>query len=434
LWVVGAVVAIAAGAWWAGKNFRGEASAQSSTADGGRTPERQVGPQGGPKLASQRGGAGGPGGQGGPGGGAGRPQPVTVGLVRHQDLRVSVHAIGSIAAANTAIVRAKIEGELQAIHFKEGQTVRAGALLAELDPRPLQIAVNQAQGQLTRDQAQLQNARLDLVRFQDLLSRDGISKQQVDTQQALVNQLQGTVQTAQAQLDNARLQLSYTRITAPISGRVGLKRVDVGNVVRPSDVSGVVSVSQTQPADVVFAVPDLHLPLIARQLRASRPLAVEAWDRELKNKLADGRVSSVDNAIDAATGTIKLKAQFRNGDDGLFPNQSVQVRLHLATEEDAVAVPVSAVQRGAQGTYVYVLDENKTARLRPVHTGTSDSEWIGIKGEVKAGDQVVVEGAERLREGSRVEIIAPVAQAALQEDERGKPGVGRRARGGSAVN
>lgn len=356
---------------------------------------------------------------------------MTVSAAKLQDIRVNIQALGNITAGNSAVVRAKIEGELKAIHFKEGQWVKAGALLAEQDARTFQIAVNQAQGQLTRDQAQLQNARLDLARFQDLLSRDGISKQQVDTQQALVNQLQGTVQTTQALLDNARLQLSYTRITAPISGRVGLKQIDVGNVVKPGDAQGLITISQTQPVNVVFAVPDAHLPLITSQLRANRTLNVQAWDKELKHKLADGQVSSIDNAIDAATGTIKLKAQFRNADDSLYPNQSVQVRLQLATEDAALTVPVTAVQRGNQGAYLYVLHEDKTVSFKPVQTGTLDADWISIKGEVKPGDRVITEGAERLRHGSRVEIISPESPAASGAERRGRNGAARRARNGA---
>lgn len=359
-------------------------------------------------------------------------QPITIGVLKKQDLRVGVSAIGSIAAGSTAVVRAKIEGELKAIHFKEGQSVKAGALLAELDGRAFEIAVRQAQGQLARDQAQLQNARLDLARFKDLLSRDGISKQQVDTQDALVHQLQGTVQTTQSALDNARLQLSYTRITAPISGKVGFKQVDVGNIVKPNDAQGLLTISQTQPVQVVFAVPDAHLSRINAQLKAGEPLPVEAWDRELKNKLGKGKVSGIDNAIDAATGTIKLKAQFANQDEQLYPNQAVQVKLQLATEEGALAAPALAVQRGNQGTFVYVLNEDKTVSLKPVKTATSDGEWTSIQGDLQPGDKVVTEGAERLRDGSKVEVITP-GEGAASGGERRK-GRGERRRTGPLAN
>jgi multidrug efflux system membrane fusion protein len=340
--------------------------------------------------------------------------------VRRQDIRVTVAAIGTIAAANTALVRPKIEGELKAIHFQEGQWVKAGDLLAELDPRPWQIALTQAEGQLAQTQAQLQNARLDLERFKELLAKDGIAKQQVDTQDALVRQLQGSAQAHQAAVDNARLQLSYTRITAPISGRAGLKQVDLGNNVRPTDTLGLVTISQTQPVNVVFAVPDTHLGRIHAQLKAGVPLRVEAWDRELKDKLADGKVGSTDNAIDASTGTIKLKALFANTDGGLFPNQSVNVRLQLGTEQDTLAVPSPAVQRGAQGSFVYVLQADRTVSLKKVQTGALDGDWIGIRGDLKPGERVVTDGAERLREGSVVDVVDASARE-LRDPEQVRP-------------
>ncbi|RRS03168.1 MdtA/MuxA family multidrug efflux RND transporter periplasmic adaptor subunit [Aquabacterium soli] len=403
-WLIGILLALGVGAgWWAWASHSRDASSQAG--------------QGGPGLgASARAQGTGPGTRqraGGP-----RPQPVSLAEVRRQDIRITVAAIGTIAAANTALVKPKIEGELKAIHFQEGQWVKAGDLLAEIDARPFQIALAQAQGQLTRDQAQLQNARLDLERFRELLGKDGIAKQQVDTQDALVRQLQGTVQANQAAVDNAQLQLSYTRITAPISGRVGLKQVDLGNVVRPSDIQGLVSISQTQPVNVVFAVPDGHIPLIAGKLKAGAPLGVEAWDRDFKLKLADGKVGSTDNAIDAGTGTIKLKALFANADGGLFPNQSVNVRLQLGTDEGTLAVPGAAVQRGAQGAYVYVLKPDTTVALRTVQTGALDGDWIGVRGNLKAGERVVVDGAERLRDGSSVAIVEASARDLPVQNQR----------------
>ena len=274
-------------------------------------------------------------------GAADRVQPVSVATVRRMDIRVRADAIGTITAANTAVVRARVDAELTALHFREGQPVRAGQLLAELDARPFRIALEQAQGQLARDQAQLANARVDLQRFQDLLAKDAIARQQVDTQAALVRQLDGTLQADRAAVDNARLQLSYTRITAPISGLAGLKQVDLGNTVHASDANGLLSIAQVQPAAVVFAVPEAELPTIAARMKAGEALPVEAWDRDGKRRLAEGRVASVDNAIDPATGTIKLKASFGNEDGSLFPNQFVNVRLQLDTVANALAVPAS---------------------------------------------------------------------------------------------
>ncbi|CAH0352961.1 MdtA/MuxA family multidrug efflux RND transporter periplasmic adaptor subunit [Aquabacterium sp. CECT 9606] len=351
-------------------------------------------------------------------GGASKVQPVSVGVVKRQDIRVSVTAIGTIAAANTAVVKAKIDGELKAIHFQEGQVVKAGALLAEIDPRPFQIALAQAQGQLARDQAQLQNAKLDAERFRDLLAKDGIAKQQVDTQDALVRQLQGTVQSDQAQVDSAKLQLSYTRITAPISGRLGLKQADLGNVLHASDANGLISIAQTQPVNVVFAVPDTQLPQITRQFKAGQALPVEAWDREQKVKLADGKVATTDNAIDATTGTIKLKAQFPNLDGGLFPNQSVNVRLQLNVLEDSLAVPGAAVLRGAKGTYVYVVNADKTVSAKVVRAGANDGDWVSVQGDLQPGQQVVVDGTDRLREGAQIDIITPGAAASASSPKR----------------
>lgn len=359
-------------------------------------------------------------------GGVDRPQPISVGAVRRQDVRVTVSAIGSIAAANTAVVKAKVEGELKALHFVEGQTVKAGAVLAEIDPRPFQIALAQSQGQLARDQAQLKNAQLDLERFRDLLSKDGIAKQQVDTQDALVQQLKGTVQSDQAQVDNAKLQLSYTRVTAPISGRIGLKAVDLGNVVHTTDANGLLTIVQTQPVNVVFSVPETHLPRINAQLRAGNVLPVEAWDREQKRKVADGKVASTDNAIDATTGTIKLKAAFPNKDDSLFPNQFVNVRLQVNTLTDSLAVPAAAVLRGAQGTYVYVVNSDKTVSTKRVTVGPTDGDWVSVQGELQPGNTVVTDGVDRLRDGAKVEIITPASSNA----DTGKTGRKEGGRGG----
>ncbi len=351
--------------------------------------------------------------------GGNRTQPVSVQAVRQQDVRVVVPAIGTITALNTATVRARVDGELRRLHFQEGQQVQAGQLLAELDPRALEVALAQAQGQLARDAAQLRNAELDLARYKDLLAKDSVARQQVDTQEALVRQLQGTVQADQASVDGAKLQLSYTRITAPIGGRLGLRQVDLGNVVRASDANGLVTVTQTRPISVVFAVPEVHLGAIRRKLAAGQPLTVEAWDREQRNRLARGQVKTTDNAIDTATGTLRLKAQFANSDDALFPNQFVNIRLQLDTVAQALVVPAAAIQRGSVGTFVYVVKEDSTVTLRRVTPGAVDGDWVSVEGDLAPGDRVVTDGADRLREGAKVEVIA----------RQGRPGGG--AQGGS---
>ncbi len=408
------------GGWWLWSSH-GSGDAAGQSAQGASAPGAAG--RNGPGGA----GPGGPGGPGGRFGAANRTQPVSVAAVRKQDVRVSVSAIGSIAAANTAIVRAKVGGDLKAIYFKEGQSVKAGALLAEIDPRSYQIALAQAQGTLARDQAQLTNAKIDLTRYRDLIAKDAAPKQQLDTQQSLVAQLEGTVLSDQAQVDNAKLNLSYTRVTAPISGLVGLKQVDLGNNVQPSDPNGLLSIAQTRPVNVVFSVPDVQLPQILRQMKANKPLLVEAWDREQKFKLADGTLASTDNAIDSTTGTIKLKAQFANDKDELFPNQFVNVRLQVDNIADSLAIPSAALLRGGQGSYVYVVNADNTVSVRRVRAGANDGDWVSVQGELKPGDMVVTDGADRLREGAPVQVVVPSAGG-----KGGADGGARRRRDGAS--
>jgi multidrug efflux system membrane fusion protein len=368
----------------------------------GATPNEQGAGKAGDK--GKWSGSGRPGNKDTPGGG-GKPTPVSVGEVKQMDIRQTVDALGTMTALNTAVVRAKVDGELKAVRFSEGQWVQAGQLLAEIDARPFEAQLNQAQGQLARDAAQLKNAQLDLQRYQDLLSKDAIARQQVETQAALVSQWQGTVQADQALVDAARLQLSHTRVTAPISGRLGLKQSELGSLVRASDPNGLVSITQTQPMAVVFAVPEAHVPLIMRKLKAGQALPVQAWDRDMQHRLAKGRVSTTDNAIDLATGTLKLKATLDNPDGQLFPNQFAQIRLELDTLKNVLAVPTQAIQRGAQGTLVYVLQADHSVQTKLVQLLAVDGDWQAVQGELKAGDQVVTDGADRLRSGSMVEVV-----------------------------
>ena len=347
-----------------------------------------------------------PSGRPGKGGGEGsRSTPVSVGEVRLMDIRYTVQAAGTLVALNTAVVRAKVDGELKALRFTEGQLVQAGQVLAEIDARPFEAQLNQAQGQFARDAALMKNAELDLQRYQDLLSKDAIARQQVETQAALVRQLQGTVQADQAQIDLAKLQLSYTRVTAPISGRLGLKQVELGSLVRSSDPNGLVNITQTQPMAVVFSVPEMHVPLIMRKLKAGQALPVEAWDRDQKIRLAQGRVSTTDNAIDVATSTLSLKATLDNRDGSLFPNQFAHIRLQLDTLKNVVAVPAQAVQRGAAGTFVYVVQADNTVQVQTVQLEAVEGDWQAVKADLKAGQQVVTDGADRLRSGSVVEVV-----------------------------
>lgn len=349
--------------------------------------------------------------------GGNRPQPVSVATVRRQDIRVTVNAIGTITASNTALVRAQVGGVLQSLAFSEGEQVKVGQLLARIDARAFEASLAQAEGTLARDRAQLENARLDLLRYRDLLAKDAIARQQLDTQEALVRQLEGTLKADRAAVETARLQLSYTRVTAPIAGRVGLKQADLGNVVQPNDAGGIVTITQTRPIALMFALPAQHLPTLSARLHAKQSLLVEAWDRAGSTRLAAGEVTTVDNAIDTGTDTIKVKALFPNDDDGLYPNQSVSVRLQLDTLAAVLAVPQAAVLRGAQGFYVYVVATDKSVSTRLVKPGTADDGWISIEGSLQPGDQVVIDGVDRLREGATVEVVTPDAKDAVDPAE-----------------
>ncbi|NVO06048.1 MAG: efflux RND transporter periplasmic adaptor subunit [Rhodoferax sp.] len=403
LWLLAGLVAMAAagGAWWQWRPRASDPGAAGASAPG----------------------AGGPGAAGGGrrfGGGAGGVQPVSVRPARQQDVRVMVNAIGSLTASNTAVVRAQVSGVLQRIQFQEGQQVKAGQLLAQIDPRAFAASASQAEGALARDSAQLENAKVDLARYKDLLAKDAAPKQQLDTQAALVRQLEGTVKVDQGALDSAKLQLSYTQVLAPISGRVGLKQVDLGNVVQPSDANGLVSIAQTRPIALVFAIPASQVPLLQALLAAKQVLPVQAWDKSGTRQLATGRVATIDNAIDAATDTIKVKALFPNIDDALFPNQSVGVRLQLDTLKDVLAVPQAAVLRGTQGFYVYVVEADNTVSTRVVKPGAVDGEWMAVEGAVQPDEKVVIDGVDRLRNGAKVEVIVPNARGGNSGGGAGK--------------
>jgi len=352
------------------------------------------------------------GGRRGPGGrnrdAANRPVPVLTAASRSGDIDVSLNAIGTVTAFNTVTIKPRVDGLLQRIAFQDGQTVKAGDLLAEIDPRPIAAALEQASGQLKRDEALLANARLDLERYKGLLAKDSIARQQVDGQEAQVRQLEGTVQTDRALVDTARLNLSFTRVTTPVSGTLGLRQVDAGNMLRASDAGGLVIVTQTQPISVMFAIPAVQLPAVQAQIRAGKGLAVEAWDRDGRRQLASGRLISTDNLIDTSTGTVKLKAQFDNRDGALFPNQFVSARLRIDTRRDVVLVPSAAILKGAQGSFVYVVNEqDKTAHMRPVVTGTATTDTVAIESGLSAGEKIVVEGVDRLRDGAPVELSSP---------------------------
>jgi multidrug efflux system membrane fusion protein len=285
-------------------------------------------------------------------------------------------------------------------------------VLAEIDPAPFQVALEQAEGQYARDKAQLENARVDLARYQTLLKQDSIAQQQVDQQAALVKQLEGTVKIDQAAVDNARLQLSYTRISAPIGGRLGLRQVDAGNMVHSSDANGLVVITQVQPIGVIFTIPQDVLPQVLTRMRSGEKLPVEAWDRDQKQMLDRGTLISTDNQIDVTTGTVKLKAEMPNPQYKLFPNQFVNVRMVVNTLHGVVVVPSAAIQRNTQGAFVWVVRDDSTVTQRPVATGPTEGQDTAIESGVKAGERVVTDGVDRIREGAKVDVIVPGAKPA----------------------
>ena len=333
--------------------------------------------------------------------------PVQVATALKQDIPRFLSGLGTVTAANTVIVRNRVDGQIMAIHFTEGQEVKAGDLLVEIDPRPFEVQLTQAEGQLLNAKATLTNAKRDLARYQQLVKNNLVSRQQLDAQIALVSQTEGSLKSAQGAVDSANLQLTYSRVTAPISGRVGLKLADVGNYVSSGDSTGLVVITQTHPIDVIFTLPETELSSLIPAEKADPKLTVEAWDRENKQQIATGYLLSMDNQIDVTTGTIKLKARFTNDDNRLFPNQFVNTQVKVATLTDAITIPAAAVQTGNNGSFVWLVnDENKVSK-QPITTGIRSGEVMVIVQGIEAGQRVVTDGLDRLKEDSQVEIVTP---------------------------
>ena len=334
------------------------------------------------------------------------PQSVGSATIDRGDIRVVLNELGTVTPLATVVVKTQLNGPLVEVGFKEGQVVQKGDFLAQIDPRPYQVALEQAQGQLAHDQGLLQQAQTDLKRYQTLGKQDSIAQQQVDDQKYLVAQYTGTVQTDQGAVDSAKLNLTYAHIVAPVTGQVGLRQVDPGNYVQTSDTNGIVVLTQMQPISVIFSVPEDNLPPIIRERAAGNTLKVEAWDRANANLLATGELSTMDNQIDTTTGTLKLRAIFSNPDEILIPNQFVNARLLVSTMKDTVRVPVPAVQRGEPGTFVYVINADNTVSVRPIKVGPVDGGFQAVLSGLQPGDRVVTDGTDRLRDGASVVVPA----------------------------
>lgn len=414
LFVAALLAALAAAGWWYAHTRN---APKTPSATGAATPA--AGPPRG--TAPGRGGE------------AARVLPVTVVAATRDDVPVVHDALGTVTSLRTVVVRPQVDGELVRVVFREGQLVKSGALLAQIDPRPFEVQLAQAQGQLARDRALLENARVDLERYRTLVRQEAASAQQLDTQAALVRQYEGTLKADQAQVEHARLQLGYTRIAAPFAGRLGLRLVDAGNLVRAGDTAGIVTITQIQPIGVTFSVAEIDLAPILERYRAGREMTVQALDRDLREVLASGRLTTLDNQIDTTTGTLKMKAEFANENAQLFPNQFVNVRVRIDTIEGATVIPTAAVQRGSPGTYVYVVQADDTVSLRRISLGPSDGQRSVVREGVAAGERVVVDGVDNLRDGVRVEPIDKEAaeRAASQPGEKRPQSGGSRQGSGS---
>ena len=393
-WLIalGIVIVAGAGLWYWHSGSRADTTADASA---GQRPGRHGGRAGAP------------------------PAPVQAATAVHQAVPRYLTGLGTVTAANTVTVRSRVNGQLLALHFQEGQQVKAGDLLAQIDPSQFKVALAEAQGQLAKDNATLANARRDLARYQQLIKTSVVSRQELDTQQSLVTQTAGTVKADEASVASAQLQLDWTRITAPIDGRVGLKQVDIGNQISTGDTTGIVVLTQTHPIDLVFTLPESDISAVVTAQKTGQPLVVEAWDRTNKQKLSRGELLSLDNQIDTTTGTVKLKARFSNQDDLLFPNQFVNARLLVDTQQDAVVIPAAALQMGNEGNFVWVLNAENKVSKHTVIPGIQDSQQVVITAGLSAGDRVVTDGIDRLTEGASVVVVED--HAASSGDSPVKP-------------
>jgi len=400
----------------------------SAAAAGGSAPSGDRGAGGGgPGGGGAGAGAGGPGGRGGRGA---PPSAVGVAVATRADLPVVLDALGTVTPVVTVTVRPQVSGVITQVLFSEGQIVKKGQLLATIDPRSFEIALQQAIGARQRDEAQLDSARVQLQRYQTLLNQDSIARQDVDTQAALVKQLEGTLVIDRANEGTARLNLGYSRIVAPVAGRVGLRTIDSGNYIGAGDANGVAVITQLAPIDVAFSVPQDRVPEVQASVAAGTRLAVAAFDRTRTKKLDDGTFMTLDNQVDVQTGTVKAKARFANAAAALFPNQFVNVRLLLRSVENAVVVPVTALRHGPNGDFVYVINDDRTVSVRAVERGVSTNETIALTKGLEVGERVVTEGGDRLKDGARVQLPSDRAASGAAASRRGASGAAGAASGG----
>ncbi len=335
-------------------------------------------------------------------GDGGRPVPVVAAMARKGEMPVYVDGLGSVAAFNTVTVKSRVDGEIVKVAFTEGQTVRQGDLLIDIDPRPYQVMLETAEAGLAGHEAQLANARVDLDRYKVLYAQEAVPKQQLDTQQALVNQISSTIKADHAAIDNAKLQLVYAHITSPLTGRIGLRLVDQGNIVKASDPGGLAVITQLQPIAAIFNILASNLPQVNAKLRAGQTLPVYALDKDSKAKLATGKLLTIDNQIDPSSGTVKFKAQFENEDLSLFPNQFINARLLVDTKHNSVIVPTAAVQRSTQSTFVYVIKDDNTVEVRNITVGIVEGDNAAVTEGLESGERVVIDGIDKLQQGSKV--------------------------------
>jgi multidrug efflux system membrane fusion protein len=393
LWIVALAIVIVLGVWYSKSKDSAEAQGPAGAGAGGK---------------------GGRQGQGGPA----QAVPVVVATAQRGDLPVFFNGLGTVTAYNTVTVRSRVDGQIVKINFTEGQTVHKGDALVEIDPRPYQVQLEQAEGQLAKDQAQLRDVQVNYERFQLLFKEGVIPKQQVDTQQAQVGQFQGAIRADQGAIDSAKLQIVYTHVTSPITGRVGLRLVDVGNIVHASDTTGLLVITQLQPIAVIFSLPQDQLSQVLSRLHGKQQLTVDAFDRDDTTKIASGKLLTIDNQIDTTTGTYRLKAEFSNEKEELFPNQFVNTHLLVDTKRNLTIVPSPAIQRGPQGTYVYLAQKDNSVKIQPVTIALSSGNSIGIGTGLQPGDNVVVDGQDKLQDGSKIEARSPTGGAANPQGQQ----------------